>query len=318
MHLDDHDVQHDGTSPEVTIAYRLSPGAGWRDFQDSFVVVRDRTTLRFPGDSAVVRRLFAALSEEVSDDALVADFPDLDITDLLERLVAAGVVVPFPARRRSHTAGLASTYDYGIRHEGALRLGIQTDTDGLQRLATAALTNTPDIELRPIGEADLVVLAASTPAALAQNAADAWRAGSPHLPLTSYNGRSLLIGPVVIPPFTACYDCLILRNGGTTLWPDDHWKLVHDPRFVRPWATDDLALACQLGARLAKRALLNRDDDAVGHVSAVNLADLSMYTSRLWSVPRCPTCSAIETFSTSYPWLRATNSAMASSDPTSD
>ncbi|MDQ1122086.1 TOMM precursor leader peptide-binding protein [Microbacterium trichothecenolyticum] len=309
MYLD-HDVLLRGwEKKELSMQYRLAPGVGWCDFRDGFVVVRDRTTLRFPTEGKLVERFFSAMSGGVSPEHLTQAVPEVDAIDLAERLISAGVLTTYPARRRTHTPGLAATFDYALTENRALHIGVESDDEALASVVRSALTEAEDVTTTASELADVIFLVSSAPAELSKMAVAAWTAQRPHLPLSAPNGRAALIGPLALPPVTACYTCLRLRNSGTAVNADDYWALTESPAFVRRWKTEDLALAARVGVRLIKRAFVSRDDDAVGHATSLNLTDLTMYTSRVWSVPRCPTCSAIETYSTSYPWLRPDSSA---------
>ncbi|GAA2051623.1 hypothetical protein GCM10009820_08770 [Leifsonia soli] len=234
---------------------------------------------------------------------LAREFPALDTTELVERLLSVGVVVTHPARPRESTPGLATTYDFAIDEARNVRTAVISDDDQLRERVEVTLATLPDMEVGS-DAADVSIIIASRPAELARLSSEAWKGGFVHLPLRQGNGRILTVGPLAIPPLTACLDCVLLREGGTTQWANEHWELAHSERSTLDWASGDPELATHLAGRMVHRALVDRDDDAIGHVSVLNSIDLTLYTSRVWSVPRCPTCSVIETYSTAYPWLR--------------
>ncbi len=225
MYLD-HDVLLRGREKkELSMQYRLAPGVGWCDFRDGFVVVRDRTTLRFPTEGKLVGRFFSAVSGGVSPEHLMQAVPEVDAIDLAERLISAGVLTTHPARRRTHTPGLAATFDYALTEERALHIGVESDDDSLASVVQSALTEAGDVTSTAPEVADVTILVSSSPAELSNMAIAAWTAGRRHLPLSAPNGRAALIGPLALPPVTACYTSLRLRNSGTALDADDSWAL---------------------------------------------------------------------------------------------
>jgi len=160
-----------------------------------------------------------------------------------------------------------------------------------------------DIEHRP-SERDGIPVLIVRPSV--QEAIDlsraAWSRGECHVPVVPFNGGKLIVGPAVLPGTSACFECLVIRRAATTDWPDEYLRF-HQSVQSGEFEAHDLALGVHLAARLAIAAFYRDAHDLIGSCSVINPGSLTSYNSRVWSVPRCPSCSKTGRSSTSYPWL---------------
>ena len=286
----------------MTDGFRLADGVGWADFDDSVVVVADRTRVSFSQSPELIRRLFDGLARGATVDELEPDLPGIDVVDLLDRLRGAGVVDGGPAPVLD--PGFAPGYRPAPSADGPLRVGIMGDAATLGCLERA-VTSASEV-VTPLDEAEITLIAASSPAALASWSAECWSSGRTHIPLSAYDGRAVLIGPFALPRLTACFDCLVLRRSGATTWSDHYWSLMHSEELRTPWTEEQLRFAAVTATRIARNSARDGDQRPIGRVSVWDPRLMSISSYRLWSVPRCPTCSPLETYSTSYPWREAT------------
>lgn len=279
--------------------FRLADGVGWADFRDSIVVVVDRTLIEFSRSQDLVSALFERLATDATLGELEPLLPGIDVPDLLERLRGAGVVVggPEPTPHPDFAPALRLDAAKGR----TLRIHLDADPEFVAPLvdvveaASAGVVDSPD-------DADVSLVLAASPGDLARRSADCWRAGRIHLPLSAYDGHRVLVGPFAVPGLTACFDCLLLRRAGATTWSDSFWDIERSHALRRAWRPEHLNYAGATAVRVVATALVEGDDSVVGTAIAWDPRRMSLSSSRVWSVPRCPTCSPLETYSTIYPW----------------
>lgn len=299
MHVDD--VLELGRHREVRLSdLRLAEGVGWGEVDDSIALVAAHVLVRVPSPDRL-RDAIAALARSTTLDELHAILPGVDAADLVERLASAGVVAGADAPAGVDASQATPALDVRVPTDRRLRVALLGGAHGAPE-AIAAAARSVGVEVVAPDAADVRIVASDQPATVARESAHAWRAGRPHLPLDAFDGRIVVAGPLVLPPHTACFDCLALRRGGTTEWPDRHWELAHAGALRRPWRADDLEIAMRLACRTARSAFVDGIDGALGHATVWSPTAMTMRTSRIWKVPRCPTCSVIDSFSTSYPW----------------
>ncbi|WP_373277870.1 TOMM precursor leader peptide-binding protein [Arthrobacter woluwensis] len=129
-----------------------------------------------------------------------------------------------------------------------------------------------------------------------------WASNICHVPVVPFDGAKLFVGPAVLPGTTACFECLVIRRAASTDWPDEYLRY-HGSAAPGPMSVRDVDLGVQLAARLIERAFYHEAHELIGSCAVFNPESLTLYNSRVWSVPRCPSCSKTARSSTSYPWL---------------
>ena len=290
----------------MSTTYVVAEGVRQADFEDSFVLVCGSSIVRFRRNQESARDLFRFLSTPRTLDEVAAGVPGLGgLERLLGSLRSAGVVTAF----RGPQERLAGLPDFNpLTDRPALWLDIPEAWEDQARRVLGTFTAV-DVESRDSDRRDLPVLIVRPSV---QEAIDlcreAWARGECHVPVVPFDGGKLIVGPAVLPGTSACFECLVIRRAATTDWPDEYLRFQQTVP-AGAFEPHDLALGVHLAARLAVAAFYRDAHDLIGSCSVVNPASLTSYNSRVWSVPRCPSCSKTGRSSTSYPWLDPASSA---------
>jgi bacteriocin biosynthesis cyclodehydratase domain-containing protein len=129
--------------------------------------------------------------------------------------------------------------------------------------------------------------------------------GGPWLPVLPYDGRSLVIGPLVLPNESACHACYRLRRASASGYEEDFDLLDRTPtRAARTAALR--AVAAGLAATVALRWLSVRDATLPGRCYVLETGSvLALSFHRVLRVPRCPACGPGDA-SIPSPWFKET------------
>ncbi|MCW1249741.1 TOMM precursor leader peptide-binding protein [Acaricomes phytoseiuli] len=254
--------------------YTLAYGTQRADLDACYAVVNGASILRFREHRELVRRLFDFLESPRSADEVTRGVPGLaDPERLLGRLTEAGAL--------TMVDDMPST-------------GISIGYDLPESLRS-------ELDPPPAETAEASIMVRESTAEMLDCAGIAWTAGRKHLPVAPGDGHRMIIGPAVVPGLTACFECLMLRRAGLSGWPEDYLE-IHRNSSRGEISPKDLQLSLNLAQRLAEAAFVRQDPESIGSCLVVNLRSLSVHGSRIWSVPRCPTCSTSATSCLGYPW----------------
>jgi len=298
----------------VSTTYVVAEGVRQADFEDSFVLVCGSSIVRFREHQELARELFQFLGTPRTVDEVAEGVPGLGGQErLLGALRSAGVV----SALRGPQERLAGLPPFDPRTDRpALRLDVPERWETRARQVLSVFTAV-DLEDRDSERTDVPVLVIrpSVPEAI-DVCREAWRRGECHVPVVPFDGGKLVVGPAVLPGTSACFECLVIRRAATTDWPDEYLRF-HQTITSEDFPPHDFALGVHLAARLAVAAFYRDANDLIGSCSVINPGTLTSYTSRVWSVPRCPSCSQTGRSSTNYPWLAPASSAAGWPVPTS-
>jgi bacteriocin biosynthesis cyclodehydratase domain-containing protein len=168
-------------------------------------------------------------------------------------------------------------------------------------LSPAGLATTTNEDA--VGRVDLVV-AAPGPSArveLHELGRRCHDAGQPWLPVVPFDGAVALVGPLVLPGRSACFECTLLRRAAAVEYTDDAASLFDDaPPPPTPWFVDALAAATAVAVALQWIGCL--DPRLPGEVRIVDAGQLAVSAERVLRVPRCPLCSPTARLGAAYPW----------------
>ncbi|WP_394939630.1 TOMM precursor leader peptide-binding protein [Psychromicrobium sp. YIM B11713] len=287
-----------------TTTYLLTEGTQLSDFEDSFVLVCGSSIVRFRENQEFAKLLFGFLRQHRTAEEVALGVPGLkDPEHLLGALTAAGVV------RRS--SGLLGEID-GLKELAGAPQRLCFDTPESQEAQVrAAAANFPEVIRLSTADArrlSPVILVRSTVPEMIRECRELFDSGTCFVPVVPSDGEKIIIGPAVVPGLTACFECLIARKAALTDWPDEYLRF-HSSSSAGEFNPADLALGLNLAVRLALGAFYQQRGELIGACTIFDPASLTTYSSRVWSVPRCPTCSKYGKLSTSYPWLSPIHSA---------
>jgi bacteriocin biosynthesis cyclodehydratase domain-containing protein len=127
----------------------------------------------------------------------------------------------------------------------------------------------------------------------------------PWLLLRPFDGRATLVGPIVVPGESCCYQCVLLRRGANVDYGDDLADI-----DAAPAAADSdpglVALATALTAHLVLRWVVGGDATLPGVLFALEALPAPSVTEHtVLRVPRCPTCSEVDRRAPRLPWHEA-------------
>ena len=129
--------------------------------------------------------------------------------------------------------------------------------------------------------------------------------GRAWLQLLPYDGRLIVVGPLVLPGSSACGTCFALRRAACSGYEDDVALLEPLPLRARA-PTPLLAVAAGLAATIAVRWLTAADPSLPGHLHVVEGGHpLGVSSHRVLRVPRCPDCGPFEQ-AVPAPWFAET------------
>ncbi|MDQ0708362.1 bacteriocin biosynthesis cyclodehydratase domain-containing protein [Arthrobacter woluwensis] len=289
----------------MSTTYVVAEGVRQADFEDSFVLVCGSSIVRFREHQELARELFRFLGTPRTLDEVAEGVPGLGGQErLLGSLRAAGVV----AAHRGTLDRLAGLPVFDPRTDRpALRLDVPEHWEAHARRVLSTFTAI-DVEDRDSERAGIptLIIRPSVQEAI-DVCRDAWEQGQCHVPVVPFDGGKLVVGPAVLPGTSACFECLVIRRAATTDWPDEYLRF-HRTVPSGDFPPHDFALGVHLAARLAVAAFYRDAHDLIGSCSVINPGTLTSYNSRVWSVPRCPSCSQTGRSSTSYPWLAPASS----------
>jgi len=240
------------------------------------------------------------------------------IESALELLTAHGLVVDgpdappdlrAPARSAAAAYGLAPTVaaerlrrgSVGLVGTGGLRL------DLLRLLAASGLCDVRRLGWRGRGRAELVVV---VPAADELDRLRAWNRAAlehrrPFLLVRPWDGRAASVGPLVLPGQTCCYECVLLRRGANSGYPEEIADVEAAPLAAPPDPALG-AITAALAAHLAVRWLVGRDATVPGVLHTVEARPSPQLVEHVvLRVPRCPACSPAELQAAPLPWHAA-------------
>jgi bacteriocin biosynthesis cyclodehydratase domain-containing protein len=114
-----------------------------------------------------------------------------------------------------------------------------------------------------------------------------------------------LVGPIVVPGESCCYECVLLRRASNVDYGDDLADIE-----ATPSAADAdpglVALATALVAHLVFRWVVGADTTLPGVLFAVDARPAPTVTQHaVLRVPRCPTCSPVNHRAPRLPWHEA-------------
>ena len=129
--------------------------------------------------------------------------------------------------------------------------------------------------------------------------------GQPWLQLLPYDGRLIVVGPLILPGASACRTCFALRRAACSGYEDD--VPLFEPVPLRARApTPLLAVAAGLAATVTVRWLTAAEPSLPGHLQTVEGGHpLGVSSHRVLRVPRCPDCGPHEQAVPS-PWFAET------------
>jgi len=284
----------------VSSTYVIAEGVRQADFEDSFVLVLGSSIIRFRQHQELAKELFGFLSKPRTLDEVARGVPGLSGQErLLNSLRSAGVV-RFHNAADDRLPGLPR--DWAALDPIQVRLDVPSDLEGRVREDLRAFGSIQIVDEGESGSAIPVLVIRSTVPDAIEVCRSLWANDVCHVPVVPFDGAKLFVGPAVLPGTTACFECLVIRRAASTDWPDEYLRH-HGSAAAAPFATRDLDLGVQLAARLMERAFYHEAHELIGSCTVFNPESLTLYNSRVWSVPRCPSCSKTARSSTSYPWL---------------
>jgi bacteriocin biosynthesis cyclodehydratase domain-containing protein len=206
------------------------------------------------------------------------------------------------------TRGTPADAAAGLADARVLVLGRDVQADEVARqLRRSGVGAVDRTRARPTPDAwDLVVAApAATELRLLDELGEEWHAQrQPWLQLLPYDGRAIVVGPLVVPDVTGCRACFSIRRAACSGYEEDFDLVAARPlRAMAPFALQ--AVAAGLAATIALRRVAASDPSLPGRFYTVECGSvLAVVAHRLLRVPRCPTCGPFESAVPS-PWFAA-------------
>lgn len=279
--------------------YATAPSVRSIDFVDCFALVLGSSLVRFRDNQELARQLFDFLSQPRTVAEVAGGVPGLKNPErLLRTLAGTGVV-----SASSPLIGQLPQLD-ALREQKTQEIRLDAPEHLRNEQTGRGFSDQANLLPAP------TVLVRESIADMLTSARDYWDWAACHVPVVPFDGEKLIIGPAVLPGVTACFECLFARRAALTEWPDDYLRINSaDPSTG--FGEEDLLLALNLARRLARAAFYEQRGELIGSCTVFTASSLTSYSSMIWSVPRCPTCSKSGTFSTSYPWLLPQSSAKA-------
>ena len=129
------------------------------------------------------------------------------------------------------------------------------------------------------------------------------RRGVAWLPVPPYDGRTQVVGPLIVPGETACFCCYRLRRAAASGYGEELLALERAAVAAPSLAPLD-RLAAELAVLAALRWLGTRDARLPGRLQTVALERGAVVDSHLvLRVPRCPSCSGLAGLAPPLPWF---------------
>jgi bacteriocin biosynthesis cyclodehydratase domain-containing protein len=127
-------------------------------------------------------------------------------------------------------------------------------------------------------------------------------AGVAWMPVLPFDGQRVVVGPLVVPGESACYECYRLRRAANA--PDaPAWLAADAIPLPYPSAPPLDTTIAGVAATLALRWLGLRDPYVAGVALALEWHDVPTLTSSpVHRVPRCPVCSPASLVAPPLPW----------------
>jgi bacteriocin biosynthesis cyclodehydratase domain-containing protein len=239
------------------------------------------------------------------------------VEQALRLLSSCGVLVEGPAAAAADGAATSIAAAYGIPPAavadrlGGARVGV---------VGTSAAADAIARMLRASGIGEVVEVgwsADSTPglAVVAPAASEApqllhWnlvalRHNVPWLLLRPFDGVLSLVGPLIVPGETACYECLLLRLAAHVDYGPDLRRIEGVPPATRATAPLE-SLAAAVAAQIVLCWLGGADLALAGLVHVLETRPLlALGSQQVLRVPRCPACSAVTRLAPPLPWHEA-------------
>jgi bacteriocin biosynthesis cyclodehydratase domain-containing protein len=129
--------------------------------------------------------------------------------------------------------------------------------------------------------------------------------GAEWLPVGEFDGRTVSVGPLIVPRESACFECLLLRRESTSGCAQE-LALFRDVA-ARPGPRPSLlAAAVALAAELVVRWIGVRDPFLPGTLFTLDAEEgISVASHTVLRVPRCPACSSSAGLAPPSPWHEA-------------
>ena len=122
------------------------------------------------------------------------------------------------------------------------------------------------------------------------------------LPVAPFDGHYQLIGPVIIPTVTPCFECVLTRWASNTEFPMQYTQVAEAASIAR-----DRNLA-RITSALAERIALRwirHNDSAAANASLVFIpSEFALSQEPLFRVPRCRVCGPGPYAGTRHAWQR--------------
>lgn len=299
-------------------------------------VHRDANSVRFfdghravtlAGSEEAVERLAAAgrLLAQAHSASELSDALDISMDDTSD-MVSAMTVLDLVAADDPPLDSLSSTEQAALTFAEAVGGSSLTAAESLARLrrmrvivlgedgtdlvellrasgltSLAATRELPD-DLTP--ERDLVVVLAAD--GQDRTALTSWNerflaSATTWLPVASFDGASVVVGPLIVPGQTCCYECFLSRRASNAAFGDSFRALwleapaVPAPAAVRHWAQAVASLIVVRWVVQANPAMTSR-------VFRVDPVTTSLADAYVFPVPRCPACSAAAWQPLPAPW----------------
>jgi bacteriocin biosynthesis cyclodehydratase domain-containing protein len=210
-----------------------------------------------------------------------------------------------PGRLRADAEGIHRIDSVGVRGGGPIVEGLFNLLR--MELATGGVKVEAGTEAGRLGPTCLVVyvIDAKTHGELAAINEEMWTTGTPWLALVATAGEPLLVGPLIIPPETACFDCYTSRRLASSQNPISYVALSQAARRDIPagaWLTHmivGLAASVVLGWLLAADPWL---PSALFELSPERGPQLRRH--EVLPVPDCRTCRGSWRSSPALAWPR--------------
>jgi bacteriocin biosynthesis cyclodehydratase domain-containing protein len=128
--------------------------------------------------------------------------------------------------------------------------------------------------------------------------------GQAWLQVLPYDGRQLVVGPLILPGTSACRACFSLRRAACSGYEDD-FDLVETAPARAPMPSPIVSVAAGVAALLAVRWLTARDVSLPGRLYSFEAGPVLRLTHHLvLRVPRCTVCGPSTARAVPLPWFR--------------
>lgn len=307
--LDDR-LTSDDPGPDGALVLRLDPAIHAIPYGDDELFVRrgSRSTysrvIRDESRARVLSPLVAALSRPASIDDLRARHPGREeqvdsALDLLEREGVVQRVVDRAARaaddRPVHVLGdgqIAHILSQALTVPVAMTL--QESSHASNGSHVADLLDV-DLDERLGEEGRLVVVATDQLRPALSHAVNVWAADVRRSWLNvTTDGTELLVGPIVVPGQTACFNCFEIQDEATRQHRD-HFLVYKERLELDGSPLQTSVAAAYLAASWAALAVTQFEETGssflVERLLRIDLDRMDVVSQRVYALPRCPVCS---------------------------